>query len=126
MNCSASPLLGMLLAVAITVPPPPHKRFTMASPIPLLPPVTRIRLPVNSFVLEVFFDDAVIAGASERKTVAARSEKSGVTVSCLLDACKKLMRCVDAAVTVTLGVVSVFHGHAGSRCFDNVQGRAVA
>src|SRR5438477_6247245 len=63
---------------------------------------------------------------SERKTVAARSEKSGVTVSCLLDDCKKLMRCVGAAVAMTLGVVSVFHGHAGSRCFDNVQGRAVA
>src|SRR5712671_8177667 len=35
-------------AVATTSPPPRTKRLTMASPIPLVPPVTRIRLPWNS------------------------------------------------------------------------------
>src|SRR5215510_11015557 len=39
----------MLLATVSTTPPPRRIRFTIASPIPLLPPVTRIRLPVNSF-----------------------------------------------------------------------------
>src|SRR5712691_4053041 len=49
MNCSAPPPFGMLLAVTSTLPPPRRRRSTTASPIPLLPPVTRIRLPVNSF-----------------------------------------------------------------------------
>src|SRR4029077_9523209 len=49
MNCSELPPAGMVLAVASTVPPPRTRRFTIASPIPLVPPVTRIRLPVNSF-----------------------------------------------------------------------------
>src|SRR6266850_3147899 len=35
-------------AVAITSPPPRIRRSTMASPMPLVPPVTRIRLPLNS------------------------------------------------------------------------------
>src|SRR5437870_12939265 len=49
MNCSGMPPAGTVLAVASTVAPPRRRRFTMASPIPLLPPVTRVRLPVNSF-----------------------------------------------------------------------------
>src|SRR5947207_3149574 len=48
MNCSGMPPEGMVLAVASTVAPPRRRRFTTASPIPLLPPVTRHRLPVNS------------------------------------------------------------------------------
>jgi hypothetical protein len=37
--------------------------IAMAAPIPLLPPVTRIRLPVNSFASnELPDDDALIAG----------------------------------------------------------------
>src|SRR3989442_11617867 len=32
-------------AVAMTVAPPRTRRFTMASPMPLVPPVTRTRLP---------------------------------------------------------------------------------
>src|SRR6185436_11608581 len=49
MNCSGLPLVGTFLAVASTVPPPRLRRFTTASPIPFVPPVTRMRLPVNSF-----------------------------------------------------------------------------
>src|SRR5262245_18980856 len=49
MNCWGSQSAGMLLATASTAPPPSRRRFTMAAPIPLLPPVTRTRLPVNSF-----------------------------------------------------------------------------
>src|SRR5258707_14762708 len=48
MNCSGFPPAGMVLAVASTIAPPRRRRLTMASPIPLLPPVTRIRLPLNS------------------------------------------------------------------------------
>ena len=40
---------GIVLAVDSTLPPPSNNRFTVASPIPLVPPVTRIRLPANSF-----------------------------------------------------------------------------
>src|SRR5262249_16423603 len=49
MNCWGSPSAGMLLAAASTAPPPCRRRFTMAAPIPLLPPVTRVRLPGTSF-----------------------------------------------------------------------------
>src|SRR5437899_11746954 len=49
MNCFGLLPAGMVLAVVSTVPPARRRRFTMASPIPLVPPVTRIRLPVNSF-----------------------------------------------------------------------------
>src|SRR2546429_5964862 len=49
MNRLGLPPAGIVLAVASTVPPPRRRRFTMASPIPLVPPVTSIRLPVNSF-----------------------------------------------------------------------------
>ena len=35
-------------AVVTTVAPAPLRRCTMASPMPLVPPVTSARLPVNS------------------------------------------------------------------------------
>src|SRR5689334_22137678 len=49
MKFSRLPPVGIVLAVVSAVPPPRTKRLTMASPIPLVPPLTSIRLPVNSF-----------------------------------------------------------------------------
>src|SRR5256885_2062889 len=49
MNRSELPPAGMVLAVASTLPPPRTKRFTIASPIPLVRRVTRFRLRVISF-----------------------------------------------------------------------------
>src|SRR6266404_6661223 len=48
MNWRGLPPAGLVLAVASTMPPPRRRRFTIASPIPFVPPETRIRLPVNS------------------------------------------------------------------------------
>jgi hypothetical protein len=48
-------------AVVITVAPARLRRFTIASPMPLVPPVTRTRLPVNSFASNGMSDDVVIA-----------------------------------------------------------------
>src|SRR5262245_36257488 len=56
MNCSGLPPVGMVRAVVSTLPPPRIKRLKMASPIPLVPPVTRIRLPVNSLASYGMFD----------------------------------------------------------------------
>src|SRR5262245_20686027 len=66
MSCSRLPPAGMFLAVVSTVPPPRIRRFTMASPIPLVPPVTRIRLPVNSFASYRTLD--VLIGESPRSS----------------------------------------------------------
>jgi hypothetical protein len=53
---------------------------------------------------------------SEGETVAARSEESGVAVAGGFDAGEKLMRCVSAAVLMTLGAVLIVpHRHAGAR-----------
>src|ERR1700719_3200511 len=46
---------GLERAVVITVAPPRTRRSTMASPIPFVPPVTRIRFPLNSFPSNVAF-----------------------------------------------------------------------
>src|SRR6266404_937721 len=47
-------------AVVITFPPARLRRFTIASPIPLVPPVTRARLPVNSFASNGMSDDVLM------------------------------------------------------------------
>src|SRR5712691_5679957 len=52
--------VGAERAVMMTVAPPRRKRSAIALPAPFVPPVTKTRLPVNSFVSGVFFDDAVI------------------------------------------------------------------
>src|SRR6185436_14703351 len=56
MKCSGLPPAGTLLAVASAVPPPRRRRFATASPIPFVPPVTRIRLPENSFASYAMVD----------------------------------------------------------------------
>src|SRR6185503_1320619 len=42
--------------VVITWPPPAVSRSTMAAPIPRVPPVTKMRLPWNSFSSAAFLD----------------------------------------------------------------------
>src|SRR3954464_14912698 len=60
MNCSGLAPAGVVLAVASTVAPPRSRRFTMASPIPLVPPVTRTRLPLNSCGSQGMLGDLMI------------------------------------------------------------------
>src|SRR5262245_30750667 len=60
MNCSGFPPAGMFRAVASTVPPPRRKRSTTASPIPFVPPVTRIRSLVNSLASYGILDAFII------------------------------------------------------------------
>src|SRR6266511_1069674 len=66
MNCWGSPFAGMPLATASTAPPPRRRRFTMAAPIPLLPPVTRIRLPVNSLPSHGTLDSPIVCNSRSK------------------------------------------------------------
>src|SRR5438046_291827 len=48
MSRTVSSPAGRVLAVVITLAPPPTKRATTASPIPFVPPVMSTRFPANS------------------------------------------------------------------------------
>src|SRR5439155_686787 len=50
-------------AVVRTVAPPEARRFTTAAPIPLVPPVTRTRLPANSAVSRACCSVCIIQSA---------------------------------------------------------------
>src|SRR5215472_13499992 len=76
MNCSGLLPAGIVLAVVSTVPPPRTRRFTMASPIPLVPPVTRTRLPVNSFASYGMFD-ALIGKPPPLRSYCCSNESGG-------------------------------------------------
>src|SRR5258708_39115132 len=52
--------VGAERAVMITVAPPCWKRSAIALPAPFVPPVTKTRLPANSFASRGVFDDVVI------------------------------------------------------------------
>src|SRR6266404_1990374 len=54
---------GAERAVMMTVPPPCWKRAAIALPAPFVPPVTKTRLPMNSFASkELLYDEVFISG----------------------------------------------------------------
>src|SRR5215472_16374862 len=60
MKCAAVFLAGADLAVLATVAPPCRYRSAMALPAPFVPPVTRTRLPENSFVSVAFMSGSFL------------------------------------------------------------------
>src|SRR5262245_4952999 len=67
-----------------------------------------------------------IGVGSKCEAVTARAEKSRVAVARGRNTREELMGGVGAAVLVAPGTVGLGNGHAGSRCFANIQRSAVA
>src|SRR6266850_6477028 len=79
-NRSGAPPAGRDRAVVITVAPPRTRRFTMASPMPLVPPVTRIRPPLKSPTSLVCGSFCMSTSSSRRTRFTADSAESLVRV----------------------------------------------
>src|SRR5882724_9324731 len=84
-NRSGAPPAGRDRAAVITVAPPRTRRFTMASPMPLVPPVTRIRPPLKSPTL-VCGSFCMSTSSSRRTRFTADSAESLVRVDQILPA----------------------------------------
>src|SRR5438445_9518713 len=85
-NRSGVPPAGRERAVVITVAPPRTRRFTMASPMPLVPPVTRIRPPLKSPTSLVCGSFCMSTSSSHRRRITADSAESFVRVDQILPA----------------------------------------
>src|SRR6266850_981927 len=85
-NRSGAPPAGRDRAVVITVAPPRTRRFTMASPMPLVPPVTRIRPPLKSPTSLVCGSFCMSTSSSRRTRFTADSAESLVRVDQILSA----------------------------------------